>query len=351
MPNIRVDIDYTIKDGTEIKFRSPVDCSQITGLIVYYPGVDGNTVSKVFVLADAHGNNVGDIDHLFAEDVVVKVILDVTKGMAFVQNADTNAYLEAALAGKAPAGYGYGETMRYVSASTEAKLEEALDALLETLDAQKSMQVCVNCSAIIALTGACVLSKTSNSNGGYAILTHHGYHDAVGVSVTRKVKIGGVWYPAEYENPKMVIGEEYRTTDRIHAKAVYKKADSNGNISYRLDGETAWYPEGAGITKLWENAGPASNFAAQTISLNLSKYQMVAIECRFNTTDDYRKIYFGNVGSAMALDVVSTSGYLGWRSAAVTTTGISFSTATYNKNSGVVGYVIPVAIYGIKGVI
>jgi hypothetical protein len=37
---------------------------------------------------------VGDIDHLFAENVVVKVILDVSTSMAFVQNADTNAYLE-----------------------------------------------------------------------------------------------------------------------------------------------------------------------------------------------------------------------------------------------------------------
>lgn len=95
MSNIRVDVDYTIKDGTEIKFRSPVDCSTITGLKVYYLGADGNTASKVFDLADAHGNNVGDIDHLFAEDVVVKVILDVGKNMAFVQNADTNAYLES----------------------------------------------------------------------------------------------------------------------------------------------------------------------------------------------------------------------------------------------------------------
>ena len=94
MPNIRVDLDYTIRDGSEIKFRSPVDCSAITGLIVYYPGADGSTTSNVFALADAHGNNVGDIDHLFAENVVVKVILDVTSGMAFVQNADTNAYLE-----------------------------------------------------------------------------------------------------------------------------------------------------------------------------------------------------------------------------------------------------------------
>ena len=102
MSNIRVDLDYTIRDGLELKFRSPVDCSAITGLIVYYPGADGNITSKEFVLADAHGNNVGDIDHLFAENVVVKVILDVTTSMAFVQNADTNAYLEAQLASKRP---------------------------------------------------------------------------------------------------------------------------------------------------------------------------------------------------------------------------------------------------------
>lgn len=94
MANIRVDINYTIQDGSEIVFRSPVDCTAITGLIVYYQGEDGNTTSKEFALADAHGENVGDIPHLFAENVVVKVILDVTSGMAFVQNADTNAYLE-----------------------------------------------------------------------------------------------------------------------------------------------------------------------------------------------------------------------------------------------------------------
>ena len=91
--NIRVDLNYPIKDGAEVVFRSPVDCSQVTGLKVYYP--DGSfTASKEFVLADAHGNNVGQIAHLFAENVVVKVILDITTGMAFVQNADTNAYIE-----------------------------------------------------------------------------------------------------------------------------------------------------------------------------------------------------------------------------------------------------------------
>ena len=91
--NIRVDLDTAIFDGTEVVFRSPVDCSQVTGLMVYYTE-NGISTSKEFAFADAHGNNVGDIDHLFAENVVVKVILDVTAGMAFVQNADTNAYLE-----------------------------------------------------------------------------------------------------------------------------------------------------------------------------------------------------------------------------------------------------------------
>ena len=93
--NIRVDLNYTIKDGSEIVFRSPVDCSAITGLVVYYVAEDGSAASREFVLTDAHGHDVGDIDHLFSENVVVKVILDVTAGKAYVLNADTNAYIES----------------------------------------------------------------------------------------------------------------------------------------------------------------------------------------------------------------------------------------------------------------
>ena len=87
--NIRVNLNTIIADGSEVVFRSPADCSQVTGLVIYHTG--GKTE---FAFADAHGHNVGDIDHLFAENAVVKVILDVTAGMAFVQNADTNAYIE-----------------------------------------------------------------------------------------------------------------------------------------------------------------------------------------------------------------------------------------------------------------
>ena len=109
--NIRVDFNAPIKDGTELVFRSPADCSKVTGLIVYYPD-NGVTASREFAFADAHGENVGNIDYLFGKKAVIKVILDLDTNMAFVQNADTNAYLEGRFAelegkiGKVVFGYG-----------------------------------------------------------------------------------------------------------------------------------------------------------------------------------------------------------------------------------------------------
>lgn len=90
---IVVNVDFSIAAGTEIKFKSPVDCSQIIGLRVWYKDGDDSAFHD-FNFADAHGNNVGDIEHLFVENVVVSVILDIDSSMAFVQNAATNAYIE-----------------------------------------------------------------------------------------------------------------------------------------------------------------------------------------------------------------------------------------------------------------
>ena len=98
MANIKVTIDFPIVNGQPLTFKSPADCSQVTGLVVSYPE-GGENKTKSFQFADAHGNNVGDID-LFASDVLVKVILDVDASKAYVQNADTNAYLEGRFDGK-----------------------------------------------------------------------------------------------------------------------------------------------------------------------------------------------------------------------------------------------------------
>lgn len=92
MPNIRVDLESSIVEGQPVTFESPASCSGITGLIVYYPE-NGAQCSMLFQFADAHGNNVGNTD-LFSAGVLVKVILHLGTQRAYVQNADTNAYLE-----------------------------------------------------------------------------------------------------------------------------------------------------------------------------------------------------------------------------------------------------------------
>ena len=100
MPKIRVDRDLPIINGQSLTFQSPANCSDITGLIIYYPEGD-TTKSKEFKLVDAHGVDVGSgTISLFAANALVKVVLDINQSKAFVQNADTNAYLEGKLAEK-----------------------------------------------------------------------------------------------------------------------------------------------------------------------------------------------------------------------------------------------------------
>lgn len=100
MANIRLDLSSPVINGQTLTFKSPVNCSEVTGLKVYYPNGDTET-SMSFQFADAHGNNVGSIG-LFAENVLVKVILDTESNRAYVQNADTNAYLEGKFNEKLP---------------------------------------------------------------------------------------------------------------------------------------------------------------------------------------------------------------------------------------------------------
>ena len=94
MANIRVDLPIPIYDGMSVTFKAPADCSDITGLRIYYPTSETLTTSQDFTLADANRNDVGNINNLFTANAMVKVVLDTDEHMAFIQNADTNAYLE-----------------------------------------------------------------------------------------------------------------------------------------------------------------------------------------------------------------------------------------------------------------
>lgn len=75
-------------------FKAPCDCTAVNGLKAYFPNAQGIATNQTFVFTDAHGNNLAGIGHLFKKGAIVKALLDVDAGKAYIQNADTNAYLE-----------------------------------------------------------------------------------------------------------------------------------------------------------------------------------------------------------------------------------------------------------------
>lgn len=97
MANIRLDLNHIPLDGEAVTFKAPCDASQITGLIIYWVDDSNITVSQVFTLADANGGDIGTLDNIFSAGAIVKVILDTDEHKAFMQNSDTNTYLEGKL--------------------------------------------------------------------------------------------------------------------------------------------------------------------------------------------------------------------------------------------------------------
>lgn len=98
MANIRVDLNHVPVDGETVSFKAPCNASNITGLVIHYVNNSGATASREFTLSDANGGNIGLLDNVFAEGAIVKVILDTDAYNAFVQNPDTNTYLEGRFA-------------------------------------------------------------------------------------------------------------------------------------------------------------------------------------------------------------------------------------------------------------
>ncbi len=219
MANIKIELDYELIDGQPVTFAAPCNCTEVTGLKVYHAGG-----SNVFTFKDAHGNALTGLGNLFSKGAYVKAILDVNSGSAYLQNADTNAYLEAQLASKAPAGYGLGAW---------AKLTTDLNSTKE-------------CGWYFF--GSSAANKPPYSGVGVLLVLNRNYTYEVtqiaweittGV-MTQRVYNTNSWSSWEFVNPPMSEGVEYRTTERIDGKAVYKK-NVDGVIQYRLDGETTWH--------------------------------------------------------------------------------------------------------------
>ena len=128
---------------------------------------------------------------------------------------------------------------------------------------------------------------------------------------------GATWSPLEFINPPLENGAEYRTTERIQGKAVYKRTSVWGRVEYRLDGETIWYPyisNGISISADLTTAGWYKIGTVNTRGLYSSAITRLNIGGNFNNSSPYSAV------------VEISSGY-GW-SKAVTTL------ATGGGNSG-----------------
>ena len=97
MANIKVELNHPLIDGESVTFKAPCDSTAVTGLKIYYPNITENSSTvqnKTFTFKDGHGNNLTGIGNLFTTNAYVKVILDIVNNYAYIQNADTNGYLE-----------------------------------------------------------------------------------------------------------------------------------------------------------------------------------------------------------------------------------------------------------------
>lgn len=140
--------------------------------------------------------------------------------------------------GAAPAGYGIGKLENY-EVNTDNDIDSVLTSQINGMDGQMFKRIVLSLKAATNFTGggghyyADIYKLSTN----YAIITIKSYIQ-LGRTMQR-TWFEGALTPWEWGNPPMALGVEYRTTERINGKAVYKK-NVDGIIQYRLEGETEW---------------------------------------------------------------------------------------------------------------
>ena len=135
MAKIKINIPKEPYEGMLVSFKAPCNSTEADGLFVEFEYI-GNPASQEYVFKDAHGNNLAGVP-LFARGSAVSVLL--CSDGAYVQNADTNKYLEGRLT------YLADESWRAYNASQNAlagvyELNEKLGDIDSALDAILALQ-------------------------------------------------------------------------------------------------------------------------------------------------------------------------------------------------------------------
>lgn len=108
------------------------------------------------------------------------------------------------------------------------------------------------------------------------------------------------------------------------------------------------------IDLLWTNANPNSSFSGQTISLNLSDYEFVVIQLKWNSSSAkavMSSILHTNTDEGTTIAAVYNARV--YREVSITNAGIQFVDCYYAANYSAAvsvnnAYCVPYKIYGIK---
>ena len=170
---------------------------------------------------------VGD---LYGTAARAEVAMDVP---AWAKQPSKPTYTAAEI-GAAPAGFGRGNLITAYCLSESDVWIDKINSILKNLPYGLTYRISFQDYWTVP-TQICngILWKSGESD---ALVRGTSYD---GITIQRSMK-NGVWHPWEYINPPMELGVEYRTTERMNGKAVYKKLDSSGKLLMRLDGETEW---------------------------------------------------------------------------------------------------------------
>lgn len=101
MANIKLTLPGAPFTGQIVTFTAPCNCDKVTDGLV----IDG----QIYTIVDANGVCATGKGGRWSAGASVSVVLNVEEKKAYIQNADTNDYLEAKIASKAPM-YTYGTT-------------------------------------------------------------------------------------------------------------------------------------------------------------------------------------------------------------------------------------------------
>lgn len=170
-----------------------------------------------------------------------------------------------ALMGAAPAGYGYGGQAVALKGNSLITSEEELNTeLAKVYDSMASGETKMITWIQYPLSSDWrwfgMLSKSSANNGS---LTAHSAYG--GGSNIIKTKNSGIWRTVEWENPPMLPGTEYRTTERWDNKPVYRKLVKHTNETV-ISGGTLYQIE-HGISNMDRNYGV--QISARTVGYQL----------------------------------------------------------------------------------